>query len=149
MRPLRLTPLTTSDLTEIPCTLKPAAVRAKPVWEAWFSRPTVVKDRVLGIPVIDIFATYSFAKAHPYWTAFEIVVLVALVWFVVWFSRKFPMHMGKLRLGMFAVYVAVALPMLWVTFNTEPSLMCLLMDDAHQAELKHGLDQALTKTPAN
>lgn len=103
----------------------------------------------MGIPVIDLFATYSFAKAHPYWTALEIAVLVALVWFVMWFTGKFPLHMDKLRLGLFAVYLAVALPMLWLTFKTEPSQMSLLMDAAHQAQLKQALDQALPKTPAN
>jgi hypothetical protein len=103
---------------------------------------------MLGIPVIDLFATYSFAKAHPYWTAFEIAVLVALVWFVVWFSRKYPMHMGKLRLGMFVVYLTAAVPMLWATFKTEPSPMSQLMDAAHQEQFQQALEkgQVLNKT---
>lgn len=102
-----------------------------------------LKERVLGIPVVDVWGIYSFAKAHPYWTALELAVLVALVWFVVWFSRKFPMHRGKLRLGLFAVYLAVAVPMLWATFKTEPSQMSQLMDTAHQAQLKEAMDKAL------
>lgn len=100
------------------------------------------------IPVTDVFATYSFAKAHPYWTAFEIVVLVALVWLAVWYSRKFPMHIAKLRWAMLAVYLAVAVPLLWTTFKTEPSGMALLMEPVHQAQLKQALDQAIQQTQA-
>lgn len=101
----------------------------------------------MGIPVVDVFATYSFAKAHPYWTAFEIAALVALVWFVIWFSRKYPKHMGKLRLAMFAGLLAVCIPLLWATFKTEPSEMSKIMDPAHQAQLQKALNQALPRTP--
>jgi hypothetical protein len=105
----------------------------------------------VGIPVIDLMATTSFAKAHPYWTAFEIVLLVALAWFVVWFSRKFPRHTGKLWLGMFAVYLAVAVTMLWATFKTEPSQLAQLMDAAHQGQFQQALEkaQAENKTSQN
>ena len=96
----------------------------------------------MGIPVVDIVGTYSFAKAHPYWTALEIVGLVAFVWFVVWFSRKFPKHMGKLRLGVFALCLPVAVLMLWATFKPEPSPISQFMDAAHQEPFQQALENA-------
>lgn len=95
------------------------------------------------MPIIDLNDSYSFAKAHPYWTALEFVVLGALVWFVLWFSRRFPMHMGKIRLGMFAAYLAIALPAVWATFKIEPSPMSQLMDVVHQEQLQKAVKKAL------
>jgi len=96
----------------------------------------------MGIPVVDVFASYSFAESHPYWTVLMIVALIAVAWFVLWFSRKFPKHLGKLRFGMFAVYLAIALPMAWVAFKPEPSPMLQLMEADYQAQFKNALQKA-------
>lgn len=99
----------------------------------------------MGIPV-DVFASYSFAQTHPYWTALGIVALIALAWFVLWFSRIFPKHPGKLRFGMFAVYLAIALPMAWAAFKPEPSPMLQWMDAVHQAQFMDALQKAQQTT---
>jgi ABC-type amino acid transport system permease subunit len=106
-----------------------------------------IRERILGIPV-DVFLSYSFAQAHPYWTALVVVALIALAWFVLRFSRRLTKHQGKLRFGMFAVYLAVALPMVWVLVKPEPSPMLLLMDGLHQAQYSDALQKAQqTTTP--
>lgn len=75
----------------------------------------------MGMPVVDLSASYSFASKHPVLAAMVILSLIALAWFVVWMSRKLPQHMGKVRLGLFVVYLALTIPLLWATFKPHPS----------------------------
>lgn len=90
----------------------------------------------MGIPVIDVVGSYSFVQVHPYWAALIFAGLTALFGAVLWFSRKFPKHQGRLRFGIFAVCLPVALVMVWAGFNPAPSPMMQFMDAAHhQVEL--------------
>ena len=87
----------------------------------------------MGIPIVDLFATKSFASVHPVLTSLAILALIAIAWFALWISRKFPRHMGKLRLGLLAVYLAVTGPLLWVAFKPQPSAFSLIVESIHQA----------------
>lgn len=88
----------------------------------------------MGIPVVDLFATYSFASVHPVVTALAVGVLIAIACWVFWVTRKFPTRMAKLRLGMFAVYLAVTAPLLWAAFKPNPSPMSQVVEAVQQMQ---------------
>lgn len=94
------------------------------------------------MPVIDLFAPYSFAKAHVFLTTMMIVALVALSWYL---GAK--CILGKLRPWVFVVYLGGVVLLLGAAFKTEPSPLSQLMDPAYQAQLLEALQKAQQSAP--
>lgn len=88
----------------------------------------------MGMPVVDFAASYSFASKHPVLAVMVILSLIALAWFAFWMSRKLPQHMGKVRLAMFVVYLALTIPTLWATFKPHPSPLAQVFEAAQQLQ---------------
>lgn len=76
----------------------------------------------MGIPVVDLGATTSFASSYPILTGVVILALVLLAYCFFWAIRKYPKHLGKIQFTLFAVFVAVAILVNWGMFKTEPSI---------------------------
>jgi uncharacterized membrane protein YqjE len=95
----------------------------------------------MGIPVIDLAAPYSYASMHPVLAALIILSLIALAAFVLWIARKLPAQMGKVRLAIFVVYLALTVPTLWAAFKPHPSPLAQVFEATqrlHQASAKAG-----------
>ncbi|MCK9709882.1 hypothetical protein [Pseudomonas syringae] len=80
----------------------------------------------MGIPVIDVSASYSFAHLHPYLTALMVLVLLGMAYCMYRFFRL-SLYGAKgskklvLPLSMFALYLAVTVPILMAWFAPQPS----------------------------
>ena len=90
----------------------------------------------MGIPVIDIASSHSFASQHPVLAGLVILALIAVAVFALWVSRKLPEHMWKLRVWMLAAYVVLFVGANWTMLKPEPSLLSQIQDAAHQAQLR-------------
>jgi hypothetical protein len=88
----------------------------------------------MGIPVVDLGATYSSASMHPVLTGLVILALIALGAFMFWLSRKIPKHMGKVRLGMLAVYLVLGIAFSWEAFKPQPSPFSQVLEAVQKAQ---------------
>lgn len=88
----------------------------------------------MGIPIVDLTATYTNASRHPVFTALILLSLIALQVFLYWLSRRFPKHIGKVRLGMLAVLLVLAIPFVWVSFKPHPAPIDQLFEAAQQMQ---------------
>lgn len=97
------------------------------------------------IPVVNLSATYSFASQNPVLTGLVILALIAVALFLVWFTRKFPKHQGKLRFGIFAVYLVAAVWVNWGMFKPEPSVQSEIEAAIHRYDqiAENGIEMAM------
>lgn len=106
----------------------------------------------MNIPVVDLFAPYSIAHVHPYWTALMIGVLIALGGFILWVSFYTRVRLKKLRWGLFVVYLALALPMVWTVFKPErrwPSPESNAIDPGHRINLRDAILEGKSASTPN
>ncbi len=103
------------------------------------------------IPVVNLSATYSFASQNPVLAGLVILALIAGALFLVWFARKFPKHQGKLRFGIFAVYLVAAAWVNWGMFKPEPSVQSEIEAAIHQYEqiAENGIEMAMLNDNPN
>lgn len=90
----------------------------------------------MGIPAVDILATYSFAQAHPYYTALIVAASLALAAFVMWFVGKYPKHAGKLRLATIVAGLAFAVPGYLAATKPAPSPILEWLNQVNQGSIK-------------
>jgi hypothetical protein len=88
----------------------------------------------MGIPVVDFGASYSFASLHPVLTGLAMLALITLAAFVFWVSSKLPKHLGKVRLGLFAVYLVLVIPTLLAAFQPQPSPFAQVLEAAQKMQ---------------
>ena len=87
----------------------------------------------MGIPVIDAGATYSFASTHPFLAVMIILLLIAIGALIAWATRKFPKLVGKARLALIVMWVALLIATFWAVFENQPAPLELLFDATQKA----------------
>lgn len=99
----------------------------------------------MGIPIVDLGATTSFASSYPILTGIVILALVLLAYCLFWAIRKYPKHLGKIQFTLFAAFVAVAIWVNWGMFKTEPSIQSKIEAAVQQVEQvsENGIEMAM------